>query len=61
MIPPLAAAAAHIGLLGAVLIAGFLIGIYGHISRSRALVLCGIAVIAVVSLYFVATGEVQTF
>ena len=57
----LAAAAAHIGLLGAVLIAGFLVGIYGHIARSRTLVLCGIVVIAVVSLYFVAAGEVQTF
>jgi hypothetical protein len=61
LIPLLAAAAAHIGLLGAVLIAGFLIGVYGHMSRSRKLILCGIAVIAAVSLYFVAAGEVQTF
>lgn len=61
MIPPLAAAAAHIGLLGALLIAGFLIGVYGQMSKSRVLVLGGIAVIAAVSLYFVAAGEVQTF
>lgn len=58
---PLAAAAAHLGLLGPLLIIGFLVGIYGHMSRSRTLILCGIAVIAVVSLYFVAAGEVQTF
>ena len=59
--PPLAAAPAHLGLLGPLLIAGFLVGVYGQISRSRTLVLCGIALIAVVSLYFVAAGEVQTF
>lgn len=57
----LAAASAHIGLLGPVLIAGFLIGVYGQMARSRTLVLCGIVLIAVVSLYFVAAGEVQTF
>jgi hypothetical protein len=61
LIPPLAAAAGHIGVLGPLLIVGFLIGVYGHISRSRTLILCGIAVIAVVSLYFVAAGEVVTF
>ncbi|HEX3802093.1 MAG TPA: hypothetical protein VHV75_04560 [Solirubrobacteraceae bacterium] len=58
---PLAAASAHLGLLGPLLIAGFLIGVYGHMSRSRPLILCGIAVIAAVSLYFVAAGEIQAF
>jgi hypothetical protein len=57
----LAATAAHIGLLGPILIAGFLVGIYGHMARSRTLILCGIAMIGAVSLYFVVTGEVQTF
>jgi hypothetical protein len=61
LIPPLAAAASHIGLLGSLLIVGFLIGIYGHMSRSRTLILVGIVLIAAVSLYFVAAGEVQTF
>jgi hypothetical protein len=61
LIPPLAAAAAHIGLLGSLLIVGFLIGVYGHMSKSRTLILVGIVVIAAVSLYFVAAGEVQTF
>jgi hypothetical protein len=57
----LASASAHIGLLGPLLIAGFLIGVYGHMARSRTLVLFGIVLIAAVSLYFVAAGEVQTF
>jgi len=57
----LAAVAAHIGVLGPILILGFLIGVYGHISRSHTLVLCGIVLIGAVSLYFVIAGEAVTF
>ncbi|MGO9973798.1 MAG: hypothetical protein ACLP01_13530 [Solirubrobacteraceae bacterium] len=35
-----------------------MVGIYGHATRSRALILAGILVIGVTSLYFVAAGEV---
>ncbi len=36
----------------AVLVAGLLVGIYGHLIRSRALILVGILVIGLVSAYF---------
>ena len=39
----------------------FAAGIYGHIIRSSALVLVAIFAIAVICLYFVTTGEIQTF
>lgn len=60
---PFAAAAAttHLGLFAAVLVAGFAIGALGHLTGSRILVVAGIVVIAFVSLYFVAAGEIQTF
>ena len=56
-----AAATSHLGLFSGVLVAGFAIGIIGHLMRSRLLVIAGIAVIACVSLYVVASGEIQTF
>lgn len=60
MSPPLAAIA-HLGLLTPLLLAGFLVGAYGHLTRSRTLILVGIAVVGAVSLYVVAGGELQTF
>jgi predicted ABC-type exoprotein transport system permease subunit len=57
----LAAATDHIGVFLVALLLGFGIGVYGHIVRQRWLVLTGILVIALISLYFVAAGEVQTF
>jgi hypothetical protein len=48
----------HAGLLAGVLGLGFVIGVYGHIIRSRTLIITGIVVIAAVSLYFVAGYEV---
>jgi len=36
----------------AVLVAGLLVGIYGHLIQSRALILAGILVIGLVSAYF---------
>lgn len=57
----LAAATSHLGLFAVIMLLGFAIGVFGHIVRSRILILAGIAVIAFVSLYFVAAGELQTF
>ncbi len=42
----------HLGLLVALLAVGLLIGVFGHIIRSRALILTGILVIGIVSAYF---------
>jgi hypothetical protein len=39
----------------------FGIGTYGHVIHSRTLILAGILAIACLCIYFVATGEVQTF
>ena len=58
---PLADAAAHPALFGAALLAGFVVGVYGHLTRSRPLILVGIVVIGVISLYFVAAGELASF
>jgi predicted ABC-type exoprotein transport system permease subunit len=57
----LAAAADHLNVFLIAIGLGFLVGVYGHIIHSRTLILTGIAVIAVISLYFVASGEIQTF
>jgi hypothetical protein len=48
----LAVQSAHIGAFTAVLIAGLVIGVFGHIIRSRTLILTGILVIGLVSAYF---------
>jgi hypothetical protein len=49
------------GLATGLLLGGFAAGIYGHICHSRTLILVGIAVIAVISLWLVGAGEVSTF
>ncbi len=39
----------------------FALGSYGHVIHSRTLVLAGIFAIGAICLYFVASGEIQTF
>jgi hypothetical protein len=53
----LGALSAHLGVFTAVLTFGLLVGILGHISKSRTLVLVGILIIGATSAYFLATGE----
>jgi uncharacterized membrane protein (UPF0136 family) len=43
----------HLGLFAAAIAVGFLIGVFGHIIRSRPLILTGIIVIGAVSAYYV--------
>ena len=57
----LAGVTAHIGLATALLLIAFCVGVYGHIVKSRTLILVGIVVIAVISLWFVGAGEISTF
>ncbi len=57
---PLASATAHAGVLAITLALGFVIGVYGHIVRSRTLILTGIIVIGAVSAYFAIAGEIQS-
>jgi hypothetical protein len=60
-LPALADALSNPAPLGVALLIGFLIGVYGHASRSRPLIIVGIVVIGLVSLYVVAAGEVASF
>jgi hypothetical protein len=55
-----AVAISHPGLLAAVLLAAFGMGVCGHIVSSRPLIIASICVIALASLYFVAAGEVTS-
>jgi hypothetical protein len=41
-----------LGILSIVMVAGLLIGLVGHLARSRPLILVGILVIGAVSVYF---------
>jgi len=43
----------HLGLFAAVIALGFVVGTFGHIIRSRALILTGILVIALASSFYV--------
>ncbi len=43
----------HLGLFAAAIALGFLVGAFGHIIRSRALIITGILVIGAVSAYYV--------
>jgi len=58
---PLADATAHLGAFAIAIVLAFAVGVYGHIVRSRPLILISIVVIAAISLYFVEVGEVATF
>jgi hypothetical protein len=46
------AATTNLGPYAVAMGAGFLIGIYGHLSRSRTLILVGILIVGLVSAYF---------
>jgi len=48
----LAASGSHLGVFTAVLALGLLIGVVGHIIKSRALIITGILVIGLISAYF---------
>jgi hypothetical protein len=52
---PLAVAvrSSHLGLFAAAIALGFLIGAFGHIIRSRTLIITGILLIGAVSAYYV--------
>lgn len=43
----------HLGLFAGVIALGFLIGVYGHVIKSRTLIITGIIVIGFVSAYYV--------
>jgi hypothetical protein len=43
----------HLGLFAGVIALGFVIGVYGHVIKSRTLILTGIIVIGFVSAYYV--------
>jgi hypothetical protein len=43
----------HLGLFAGVIALGFVIGVYGHVIKSRTLILTGILVIGLVSAYYV--------
>jgi hypothetical protein len=58
---PLADATNHLGEFAIVMLLAFCVGVYGQITRSRAIVLMAIVVIALITLYFVEVGEVSTF
>jgi len=48
----LAAQQSHVGLYGGLLAVGLVIGVYGHIIQSRAMIITGIVLIGAVSAYF---------
>jgi hypothetical protein len=43
---------AHLGLFGAVMVLGLITGVFGHIIKSRALIVTGILIIGLTSVYF---------
>lgn len=53
-------ATAHLGAFATALALGFVVGVYGHVIRSKTLVMTGIIAVAAVSIYFVISGEAQT-
>ena len=55
-----ASAQSHAWILGIALLIGFVVGVTGHITGSKALVIVGIVVIGLASAYFVAVFEAAT-
>jgi hypothetical protein len=47
-----AAASPHLALFSALLVVALVIGVFGHIIKSKALILTGIIAIALISVYF---------
>lgn len=52
MAPVFALTSSGLGALSAIMAVGLLIGVFGHIIRSRLLIVIGIAVVGAVSVYF---------
>ena len=52
MPPVFALTSSGLGALSAIMAVGLLIGVFGHIIRSRWLIVIGIAVVGAVSVYF---------
>ncbi len=52
MLLPLASSSAHLGLFGGGMVLGLVIGLIGHLSKSRMLVVTGILIIGALSVYF---------
>ena len=52
MLLPLASSSAHLGLFGGGMALGLVIGLIGHLSKSRMLVVTGIVIIGALSVYF---------
>ena len=52
MAPVFALTSSGLGALSAMMAVGLLIGVFGHIIRSRLLIVIGIAVVGAVSVYF---------
>jgi hypothetical protein len=50
--PVFALTSSGLGALSAIMAVGLLIGVFGHIIRSRLLIVIGIAVVGAVSVYF---------
>jgi hypothetical protein len=48
----LAVESAHLGLFGGVMVLGLITGVFGHVIKSRALIVAGILVIGLASVYF---------
>lgn len=46
------AAATTVGPYAALMAVGFLVGVYGHVAKSRLLILIGIMIVGAVSAYF---------
>ena len=51
-VPAVAIGSSHLGLFAVVIGLGFAVGIFGHIIRSRTLVIAGIVVVGLVSVYY---------
>jgi cytochrome c oxidase subunit IV len=50
--PIFALTSSGLGALSAIMAAGLVVGVFGHIIRSRILIVLGIAVVGAVSVYF---------
>jgi hypothetical protein len=48
----LASSSAHLGLFAGAMALGLVIGVYGHVIKSRTLIVTGILIIGLLSVYF---------
>ena len=54
------AASEHLTLFAGLIAFGFVLGVFGHVAKSRPVILLSIILIAAISLYFVIHGEANT-